>query len=69
MEKLGGGKKEKERWKERRKGKEERKREEIEKERWKEIKNGIKKLNMRIRILISYNFYVSIYNGKRLLSI
>ena len=44
------------------------KREERERKR-EEIKNGIKKLNMRIRILISYNFYVSIYNGKRLLSI
>ena len=51
MEKLGGGKRE--RAVKRVKGREiEKRKREMERD-----KNGIKKLNMRIRILVSYNFY------------
>ena len=56
MEKLGGGKKRESG--EKRERERDGKREEREKiEKRERDKNGIKKLNMRIRILISYNFY------------
>ena len=56
MEKLGGDKKERKSEERERKRKRERNKKEIEKR--ERDKNGIKKLNMRIRILISYNFYI-----------